>query len=265
MAGMGVGLFYGIVCLAYCYWYAIKTNVPKSPGRSAAEKWAAAKDASWALGVPVIILGGIALGMFTPTEAAGVSVVYAFFVTAFIYRELTLERLMEALVKSSVTIAQLMILLGAAALFGWAITVTYVPQMLTTKLVEIAQSPYVFLAALNIMFLIAGMFIDGSAAITIMAPLFYRPALSLGIDPVHLGALTVVNFAIGMFTPPFGLNLFVGKTVTGVPMFEIYKSVMPFIVICILALLLVTYIPAISLFLPKLTGYVGSQSVLLGM
>lgn len=265
MAGMGVGLFYGVVCLAYCYWYAIKNNVPKSPGRCSAEKWAAAKDASWALGVPVIILGGIAIGMFTPTEAAGVSVVYAFFVTAFIYKELTLERLMEALVKSSVTIAQLMILLGAAALFGWAITVTYVPQMLTAKLVEIAQSPYVFLAALNVMFLIAGMFIDGSAAITIMAPLFYRPALSLGIDPVHLGALTVVNFAIGMFTPPFGLNLFVGQTVTGVPMFEIYKSVMPFIILCIVALLLVTYIPAISLFLPKLTGYVGSQSVLLGM
>jgi C4-dicarboxylate transporter DctM subunit len=262
MAGIGAGLLYGLLSLTYCYWYAIKHNIPKSPKKNSAEKWAATKEAAWALGVPVIILGGIAMGMFTPVEAAGVAVVYTFFVGVFIYKELTMERLREALVKSSVTIAQLMILLGAASLFGWALTVTYVPQMLTAKLVEVVQSPYVFLAILNIMFLIAGMFIDGSAAITIMAPLFYGPAISLGIDPVHLGAMAIVNFAIGMFTPPFGLNLFVGQTVTHMPMLEIYKAVLPFIAVCIVALLLITYIPEVSLFFPKLAGYVGSQSVL---
>lgn len=262
MAGIGTGLVYGAGVLLYSYWYAIKNNVPKSPSKTAAEKWQAAKDASWALGVPIIILGGILGGVFTPTEAAGVSVVYAYAVTTFIYKELTFKGLLEALIKSSVTISQLMILLGAAALFGWAITVTYIPQMVTARLVEIIQAPWMFLAVLNVMFLIMGMFIDGSAAITIMAPLFYRPALALGIDPIHLGAIAISNFAIGMFTPPFGLNLFVGKTVTNLGMSEIYKAVLPFIIINIATLLLITYIPDIALIVPKLAGYMSSQSVL---
>lgn len=262
MAGIGAGIVYASGVLAYSYWYAVKNNVPKSESRSTAQKWKAAKEASWALGVPIIIMGGIMGGIFTPTEAAGVSVVYAYFVTSFIYKELTFEGLKTALVRSSTTISQLMILLGAAALFGWALTVTYIPQMLMAQLVEAVKSPYVFLFVLNIMFLILGMFIDGSAAITIMAPLFYRPALAMGIDPVHLGAIAVSNFAIGMFTPPFGLNLFVSKTISDLKMSGVYSAVLPFIVINIITLLLITYIPEISLFVPKLAGYVGSQSVL---
>jgi len=262
MAGIGAGLVYASGVLAYSYWYAVKNNVPKSESRSTAQKWKAAKEASWALGVPIIIMGGIMGGIFTPTEAAGVSVVYAYFVTAFIYKELTFEGLKTALVRSSTTISQLMILLGAAALFGWALTVTYIPQMLMAQLVEAVKSPYVFLFVLNIMFLILGMFIDGSAAITIMAPLFYRPALAMGIDPVHLGAIAVSNFAIGMFTPPFGLNLFVSKTISDLKMSGVYSAVLPFIIINIITLLLITYIPEISLFVPKLAGYVSSQSVL---
>jgi len=262
MAGIGAGIVYASGVLAYSYWYAVKNNVPKSESRSTAQKWKAAKEASWALGVPIIIMGGIMGGIFTPTEAAGVSVVYAYFVTSFIYKELTFEGLKTALVRSSTTISQLMILLGAAALFGWALTVTYIPPMLMAQLVEAVKSPYVFLFVLNIMFLILGMFIDGSAAITIMAPLFYRPALAMGIDPVHLGAIAVSNFAIGMFTPPFGLNLFVSKTISDLKMSGVYSAVLPFIVINIITLLLITYIPEISLFVPKLAGYVGSQSVL---
>lgn len=262
MAGVGAGIVYGAGVLAYSYYYAVKNNVPRSEPKTRAQKLKAAKEASWALGVPVIILGGIMGGVFTPTEAAGVSVVYAFFVTACIYKELTLEKFIEALVRSSTTISQLMILLGAAALFGWAFTVTYIPQTLMAQLVEVVRSPYLFLFVLNIMFLILGMFIDGSAAITIMAPLFYRPALAMGIDPVHLGAIAVSNFAIGMFTPPFGLNLFVAKTISNLKMSGIYSAVLPFIIINVITLVLITYFPEISLFVPKLAGYVGSQSVL---
>ena len=262
MAGFGAGLVYGAGVLLYSYWYARKNNIPLSKSATWDEKWKATKDASWALGVPIIIMGGIMSGMFTPTEAAGVSVVYAAFVTSVVYKELTFKGLIKALLRSSVTISQLMILLGAAALFGWAFTVTYVPQMFMAHLVEVVNSPYVFLLILNIVFLILGMFIDGSAAITIMAPLFYRPALSMGIDPVHLGAVAVSNFAIGMFTPPFGLNLFVSKTISDLKMSGIYSAVLPFIIINIITLLLITYIPDISLLIPKLTGYVGSQSVL---
>ncbi len=252
VSGVGAGLVFGAAIMLYSYLFAVSHNIPCPPKASLKEIWHIAKDASWSLGVPFIIVGGITAGIFTPTEAAGISVVYALLVCAFVYRELKWASLKQAMLSSAVTIGQLMILLGTAALFGWVLAISFFPQMLTTKMVATVSSKYTMLFIVNIVFLIAGMFIDAGAAIMILAPLIFLPLVKMGIDPVHLGAILVTNLAIGMYTPPFGLNLFVARSVTKLPLTVIYRSVMPFIGISLAALALVTYVPAVSLFLVKL-------------
>lgn len=255
VAGVGAGLLYGSSVLVYCWLYAKRHGIQAGKKHSAAVIWMETKEASWALGVPIIILGGIFSGVFTPTEAAGVSVIYALFISFFVYKELDLKKLYETLVESSTTIGQLMLLLAGASLFGWVLTVSFVPQMLTMKLVASIESKYVFLMIINVLFLIAGMFIDGGAAIMILAPLLFKPAMQMGIDPVHLGVVLVANICVGMFSPPFGLNLFVSKTISGLPILQVFRSVIPFLLVCLVSLLLITYAPQVSLFLPRLMGY----------
>ena len=245
--GLGAGLVFGGLIMLYSYYYALNHHVVVGQKVTSAELIKVTKDASWSLGVPVIIVGGISAGIFTPTEAAGFSVVYALFVCVFIYKELPLSKLLMAMKTSAVTIGQLMMLLGTAGLFGWVLTVSFFPQILAELLATTITSKYTMLFIVNIMFLIAGMFVDGGAAIMILAPLIFLPMVKLGVDPVHLGVVLVTNLSIGMFTPPFGLNLFVARSVTGLSLGEIYRSVLPFIVISIIALIIITYIPAVSM------------------
>lgn len=252
--GLGAGLVFGGSIMLYSYYYAINNNIVVKEKPSTKELIKAAKDASWALGVPIIIVGGISAGVFTPTEAAGFSVVYALLVCMFIYKELTLKSLYSALISSSVTIGQLMILLGTAGLFGWVLTISFFPQILTETIVSTITSKYTMLFIVNIVFLIAGMFIDAGAAVMILAPLVYLPMLKLGVDPVHLGVVMVTNLSIGMFTPPFGLNLFVARSVTGLPLGKIYRSVLPFICISLVSLAIITYVPWISMFFVNIMG-----------
>ncbi len=252
--GLGAGLVFGGSIMLYSYYYAINNNIVVKEKPSTKELIKAAKDASWALGVPIIIVGGISAGVFTPTEAAGFSVVYALLVCMFIYKELTLKSLYSALISSSVTIGQLMILLGTAGLFGWVLTISFFPQIFTETIVSTITSKYTMLFIVNIVFLIAGMFIDAGAAVMILAPLVYLPMLKLGVDPVHLGVVIVTNLSIGMFTPPFGLNLFVARSVTGLPLGKIYRSVLPFIWISLASLAIVTYVPWISMFFVNMMG-----------
>lgn len=252
MAGLGAGLLYGICFLLYCIWYAKKHNISKAPKTSGRERWKITKDAAWALGVPVIIIGGIYAGIFTPTEAAGVSAVYAIIVSLFIYKEMTLKQLWECCVASAGTTAQVMILLAAASAFGYVLTIGQVPQMLSALIVNADLSRVGFLLMVNLLMILEGMFIDGSSAIIITAPLLYNAALGLGIDPVHFGVIMVANAAIGMFTPPFGLNLFVAQPVTGNNIKDIMKGVLPFVAIAIFALMLITYIEPVSMIFPRL-------------
>ena len=245
--GLGAGLVFGGLIMLYSYYYALNHHVVVGQKVTRAELIKVTKDASWSLGVPVIIVGGISAGVFTPTEAAGFSVVYALFVCIVIYKELPLSKLLLAMRTSAVTIGQLMMLLGTAGLFGWVLTVSFFPQILAEILTSTITSKYTMLFIVNIMFLVAGMFVDGGAAIMILAPLIFLPMVKLGVDPVHLGVVLVTNLSIGMFTPPFGLNLFVARSVTGLSLGEIYRSVLPFIAISIIALIIITYIPAISM------------------
>lgn len=252
MAGVGAGLLYGLFYLWYSAWYAYKNKIPQDKRTSWKERGKATKEAAWALGIPVIIMGGIYGGIFTPTEASGVSAVYAILVSMFIYREMDFKKLLKTCIDSAETTAQVMMLLAAASAFGWILTVGQVPQALGNWLASANVTRVTFLLLTNVILLIAGMFIDGSSAIIIMVPLLYPLSIKLGINPVHYGVIMVANAAIGMFTPPFGMNLFVAQPITGNKMIAIIRGVMPFVLISIIALIIITYWSSLSLFLPRL-------------
>ena len=252
MAGLGAGILYGICFIIYCYWYAWKHKIPKDPKVDRKAKWEATKDAAWALGIPVIIMGGIYAGIFTPTEASGVAAIYAILVSLFIYKDMNLKELWTCCVNSAGSTAQVMILLASASVFSWVLTVGQVPQQLSNMIVNANLTAFGFLLVTNLLMLVEGMFIDGSSAIIITAPLLYSAAVALGINPIHFGVIMVANAAIGMFTPPFGLNLFVAQPITGNSMKTIMQGVLPFVLISIVALAIITYLPDISLFIPRL-------------
>jgi C4-dicarboxylate transporter DctM subunit len=252
MGGLTAGVVMGVVVLAYLWLYAKKNNLPKEEKASFSEVWKSTKEASWALMVPVIILGGIYFGIFTPTEAAGVSAVYAILIGAFVYKELNLKKLYEIGLSSAVTSAQVMILVAAASAFGWLLTVGQVPQMLAGFITENFSSVIFFLLFVNILLLIVGMFIDGSSAIVILAPLLFPAAMAMGVDPIHFGIIMITNLAIGMYTPPFGLNIFVANSITKMKLMEALPGIMKFIAVSLIVLLLITYIPQISTFLPNI-------------
>lgn len=252
IAGFGAGLIYGVVFIIYSYIVARKNPqivVEKVP--TFGEARAAFKEAAWGLGVPLIIIGGIYGGVFTPTEAAAVSVFYALFVTVFIYREVDLQKFYTILVRSGVQIAQVMILLSAASIFSWILTAEGVTSGIAATVLSISENKYFVLLLINVIILIAGMFIDGASIILILAPLFFPIATKLGVDPIHLGVIFSVNSAIGMFTPPFGLNLFVASSISGFSVTKVSRSVIPFILVSLITLTIVTYIPEVSLWLPE--------------
>ncbi len=252
VSGFGAGVVFGGSLMLYAYIYARRTpGIARAPKADIKGIFASIRDSAWGLGVPVIIIGGIYLGVFTPTEAAAVAVVYAFLVSVLVYREITLKELYGTLVSSAATTAQVMIVLAAASVFAWILTSEGITKTIAERMVAVSQNPYMILLMINIIVLLAGMFIDGASITTILAPLFYPIAIRTGIDPVHLGIVIVVNSAIGMFTPPFGLNLFVATGVTDQPLSQVTKGIFPFICVTIIALLIITYIPEISLWLPR--------------
>ncbi|MYL36919.1 TRAP transporter large permease [Halobacillus litoralis] len=252
IAGIGAGLIYGLSSILYIYYYAKKNNLPKDKRASGKEFWTATVKAFWALLIPVIILGGIYSGIFTPTEAAGVSAVYALFVSVVIYREMNWRSFYQTLVDSAITTAQVLVLVAAAQVLGWILTRGGVPQQIAGYIAENIDSVVVFLLLINVVLLILGMFMEGVAAITILAPLIYPAALSMGVDPVHLGVIMIANLAVGMYTPPFGINIFVTQTITKLNMVEMMPGLMRFFAVNVLALLIITYIPQSSLFLVDL-------------
>lgn len=252
VSGFGAGLVYGLGFMAYGYYYAKKNpQIELKKQATAQEIWVDVKASAWGLGVPVIILGGIYGGIFTPTEAAAVAVVYALLIALFVYREMDLKRFYKTVVMSALTTAQVMIVLSAASVFAWILTAEGITAAIANAMISISNNTYVILLMINIIVLIAGMFIDGASIITILAPLFYPIAMKAKIDPVHLGIVLTVNSAIGMFTPPFGLNLFVATGVTGDPLSKVTKGIWPFIWVSLITLAIITYFPDISLWLPR--------------
>ena len=251
MAGFGAGIVYGLVFVVYSIFYARRHKVTLQRKSSFKGILIAFKNAVWDLGVAVIIIGGIYGGVFTPTEAAAVSAVYAIFVTMAIHKELSIKDLYQTGLEAAKTTAMVMIMIGGASALSWVLIVGGVPQSLGSVILGTTESPILILLLMVIIMLIAGMFMDGTAFVLVLTPLFVPIASNLGIDLVHLGIITVAAASIGMYTPPFGLNLFVATGVTNSTFEEVVKGVWPFIGISLIVMLIITYVPDISMWLPN--------------
>lgn len=217
------------------------------------ERWLAFKDAVWGLMMPVIILGGIYGGVFTPTEAAAVSAVYGLVVGIFVYKSIRVKEFYQILVDSASQTAVVMFVIATASLFAWVITVEGIAAMLSNLILEVSGgSTVIFFIIVNIVLLMAGCVLDGASSYYIFVPIFLPVATKLGIDPVHLGVVMVVNLAIGLVTPPVGVNLYVACGIAKITLKEISKEVLPFVLSSLVVLLLITYVPIIPMFLPNL-------------
>ncbi|MGB3683894.1 MAG: TRAP transporter large permease subunit [Rubrobacteraceae bacterium] len=219
-----------------------------APRSYLSEVGVALKDSSWALGLPVVIVGGIYGGVFTPTEAAAVAAVYAIGVEVFVYRQVTPRKLFDISISSSGVIGMLLILIAVGSVMTWIMTTAQIPQQISALLV--GTSPVIILLTINVIFLVTGMLIDPNAAIIVLTPLIFPAAQLAGIDPVHLGIVIVLNLAIGMVTPPFGLNIFVATSTFDASYWDIVKSLLPFIGLSLIVLLIVTYISGTVTWLP---------------
>ncbi|UOQ49239.1 TRAP transporter large permease [Gracilibacillus caseinilyticus] len=252
IAGLSAGIVFAVVFIAYCIFYGKKYQLISDEPWSVRQILLRTKEALWGLGIPIIIIGGIYGGLFTPTESAGVAVIYAFLISMFVYREMKWKELFDVFVDSGKTTATVMIILASASVLSWYLTVEQITVQVTEFMTGLTENKIVILLLINIIILVAGMFLDGSSLIVILAPLFYAIGVSYGIDPVHLGVIMTVNSAIGMFTPPFGLNLFVLMGISRQSLLKLSKGMVPFIVISIIVLIIITYIPTVSMFLPNL-------------
>ncbi len=203
----------------------------------------------------MIILGGIYGGIFTPTEAAVVAVVYGFIVGAFVYKELNFRKIYTALFKTAITVGSVMIIIGVATTFGRLLTMYQIPHRMALFLSTISQNKYVILMLINLFLLFIGMFMETLATVIILTPLLLPVVTSLGVDPIHFGILLIVNSEIGFLTPPLGVNLFVASGISKTPLEEITRSILPFIFGLIVAITILTFVPVISTFLPNLLGY----------
>ena len=252
MAGFVPGILMGVT-MCVVSWVISKKNGYKGEGQFSLRRMARSfRECFWALMMPVIILGGIYSGMFTPTEAAAVAAVYGAFVGFFIYRELTLKDLPRTLLSAAYNTTMIMFVVGAANLFGWILTNAQVPHMLAASFATLTDSPLVFLMLVNVLLLFIGTLINASAAVVILTPILLPVALGLGIDPMFFGVLMVVNLAIGCITPPVGLDLFVVASITGISIDKVTAKVMPYLLMLLVDLVILTYFPSIITFLPAL-------------
>ncbi|MGB6054102.1 MAG: TRAP transporter large permease [Burkholderiaceae bacterium] len=252
IAGIGPGILIGGALMAFAIVYARFKGYGKNDHQGRMPVWAATRQAWLALLMPVVVLGGIYGGIFTPTEASAVAVFYALVVGVFCYREINLVQLGLALRKSVLSSAVIMFIIANAGLFSYMITRAGVPDMIGAYLAETLQKPGYFLLGVNAALFVIGMFIETSASIIVLAPILAPVAMKFGVDPVHFGLIMVVNLALGMITPPFGVNLFAACTVARISLDRIVSRLLPFVLVVICCLMIITYVPSLSLFLRDL-------------
>ena len=254
MAGVFPGLLLGLSLAAFCLYTARKRNFPKGRVVPMKEALRICVDALWGLMTMFIILGGIMSGAFTATESASIAVVWAFFVTMFIYRDYKWRDLPKLMHRTVKTVSIVMILIGFAASFGYIMTLMQIPLKITTLFTALSDNRYVILMCINVMLLALGTLMDMAPLILILTPILLPVVKTLGVDPVHFGMIMMVNLGIGLITPPVGAVLFVGSAVAKLRIEVVVRAMAPFFVILLLVLGLVTYIPAISLWLPRSLG-----------
>jgi C4-dicarboxylate transporter, DctM subunit len=246
-AGVLPGLMIAGMIAAYVVWRAKREKFGAGERFDLSRFLRAAARSVWALGAPVIILGGIYGGVFSPTEAAAVACVYAAFVTAFVFRELGWRDIVEAAAATVMFTGQILIIVACAGVFAWLLTVNQIPAAVTAWLQSLNVSAWMLLLAINVLLLAVGCFLDPLSAILLLSPLLVPIVKAVGIDSVHFGIVVTVNLAIGLFHPPFGINIFVAQSVLGLKLETIYRGIVPFVIIYLIALALITYVPDISL------------------
>ena len=251
------GILPGLLCVAMLMlmtgWLAVRRNYPRAerwPTRQAL--WRDFRPAFPAIAAPIILIGGMLLGYFTPTEIASVTVAYAILVSSLFYRELTWQGVLSAAYETIRASAGILLIVAVAALFGWILSVEQVPQHLTGLMLSISSDPYVLLMIVNVLLLVVGMFLDSTTAILVIAPIIAKPLVAAGVDPVHLGMVVVFNLMIGLLTPPMGLALYLVADIAKVPMKEVLKQMLPYYVPLGVTLLLITYLPWLTTWIPRL-------------
>lgn len=254
MAGVVPGLMLAGF-LGFTTWYrAKKFNYPRQPKADMQTRWKAFRDSIWGLLLIVVVMGGIYTGIFTPTEAAAMSAVYAFVVAVFVYKDMGLKDVPRVLLNSASMSAMLLYIITNAVMFSFILTNEQIPQSMADWMLAQGMNAIIFLLVVNILLLVAGNFMEPSSIVLIFAPILFPMAMKLGIDPIHFGIIMVVNMEVGMCHPPVGLNLYVASGITKMGITELTVAVWPWLLTMLIFLVLVTYVPAISLWFPKLLG-----------
>lgn len=256
IAGLIPGILVGLALIAWSYISSKKKGFKGDEKKFSMKDFlSAVNDAKWALFVPIIILGGIYGGVFTPTEAAAIAVIYGFVVGTFVYKDLTLKDIPDVVISAALMTSTVLIIVGTATTFGRILTIEQIPTALANTIISFSDSKIVILLLINLLLLFVGCFMETLAAIIILAPILLPVATKIGVDPVHFGIIMVVNLAIGFMTPPLGVNLFVTCGIGDISIEEISKSIIPWLLVMITALMLITFVPGLTLALPKLMGF----------
>ena len=254
MAGVIPGIMLATMLGATTFWRAYKNNHPRMRRASFGERWSAFRESVWGLMLIVIIMGGIYGGIFTPTEAAAVSAVYAFVVAVWVYKDIKLREVPKVLLSSAAMSAMLLYIITNAVMFAFILTSEQIPQAMSAWIVDLGLGKIGFLLMVNVILLLIGMVMEPSAIVLIMAPILFPVAVHLGVDPVHFGIMMIVNMEIGLSTPPVGLNLYVGSAISRLGLTEVSVAALPWLFTSLIFLMIITYIPEITLFLPRLLG-----------
>lgn len=250
LAGVGPGLIQALFVALMAIYICRKRNFRGEGSFSLKNVWLNFRESIWAILSPLIILGGIYSGVFTPTEAAGISCFYSLIVGLFIYKEITFRTVFTVLAKAMRDAGGIMFIVGASGAFAWVLTRERIPMKIASFFLGFTTSPVVFLLLVTVILLVAGCFIDSIPIVTIFTPIFVPAAIKFGISPVHFGAIMVSATCVGLITPPLGLNLFMASSIGNRPTYAVIKEVWPFILVTVAGLVLVTFVPAISMFLP---------------
>ena len=254
MAGVFPGLVLAAMLMGTTWWIARKNDYPRADKASWGQRFKAFRESFWGLMLIVIVMGGIYSGIFTATEAAAMSAVYAFFIATFVYKDLRLSDLKRVLLASANLSAMLLYIITNAVLFSFLLTSEQIPQSMSQMIIESGLGQIGFLLVANVLLLIAGSFMEPASIILIFAPILFPIAISLGIDPIHFGIIMTVNMEIGMITPPVGLNLYVASGITKLGLTDMSKAVTPWLLTMLVFLAIVTYWSPLALWLPKTLG-----------
>ena len=252
MAGIVPGVLLGVVLMIFSYYLSVKRNYPKGTPFSLFGLWTALKKSIWGLGTVLIVVVGVVFGIFTATESAAIACVYALIVSMCVYREMNFKELIQVVKSSLKTLATVLVLISASGPFGFCITYLKIPEMVVNAMLGLTDSKFLLLLLINLIILVLGTILGMASIIVIVTPILMPVLLSIGFSPIQFGAVLILNCGIGLLTPPVGAVLFIGSAVAKIPMEKVVKATLPFYLCMIITLLLVTFVPAISMFIPNL-------------